>query len=248
MGNKKNIRLVLAYDGTDFAGWQVQPAQRTVQGVVQEGLSRMHKHPVTVTASGRTDSGVHAAGQVINFFSDIRSIEPANFAEAVNSFLPKDVKVVRSDLVEDDFHARYAAQARSYRYYLLPAPVTLPWQERYCMRLRKLPDIETLSRMASCFIGSHDFSAFSSPDEERRTTIRNINSAIFFMEREYLVFHITGNAFLWKMVRTMVGTLLELESSGREESEVKRILDSRRRNEAGPTAPPWGLFLYRVRY
>lgn len=248
MENERNIRLVLAYDGTDFAGWQVQPKQRTVQGVMQDSLGRMHKRPVTVTASGRTDSGVHAAGQVINFFSDIHTIEPEKFSEAVNSFLPKDVKAVRSDLVADKFHARFDALERSYRYYLLPAAVTLPWQNRYCMRLKYLPDIEKLSNMASYFIGSHDFSAFSSPDDERRNTVRQITSANFFMEREFLVFHIAGNAFLWKMVRTMVGTLLELESSGEKEEEVNRILVSKRREKAGPTAPPWGLFLHKVKY
>jgi tRNA pseudouridine38-40 synthase len=246
---ERNIRLVTAYDGTDFNGWQIQKqGERTIQGVMQESLGRMHKHPVRVIASGRTDSGVHALGQVVNFRTDITSIDPERFAEAVNSFLPKDVQAVSSDEVDYDFHSRFDAKRRTYRYYILPGTVCLPWQRRFCHHIKRLPDVRNLNGMAGCLVGEHDFAAFASPDEERRSTVRRVLASSFFFDGGYLVYGITGNAFLWKMVRTIVGTLLELDATGGDSGEVRRILASMDRSQGGPTAPARGLFLHRVEY
>lgn len=246
---ERNIRLVTAYDGTDFNGWQIQKqGERTVQGVMQTSLERMHKHPVKIIGSGRTDSGVHALGQVVNFRTDITSIEPEGFAEAVNSFLPKDVQVVRSDEVGRDFHSRFDARRRSYRYYILPGRVCLPWQKRFCHHMKRLPDVGNLNAMASCLAGEHDFAAFASPDEERKSTVRTVIASSFFFDGGYLVYGITGNSFLWKMVRTIVGCFLESDSMGKGPDDVRQILASKDRRQAGPTAPARGLFLHRVDY
>lgn len=246
---ERNIRLVTAYDGTDFNGWQIQKqGERTIQGVMEQSLERMHKHPVKIIASGRTDSGVHALGQVVNFRSDIRTITAENFAEAVNSFLPKDIQAVYSDEADYDFHSRFDAKRRSYRYYILPGKVCLPWQKRFCHHIKRLPDVKNLNDMAGCLVGEHDFAAFASPDEERKNTVRTVFASSFFSKGGYLVYGITGNGFLWKMVRTLVGSFLELDVLGKGPGEVRRILASTDRAQAGPTAPARGLFLYRVDY
>jgi tRNA pseudouridine38-40 synthase len=238
----------VAYDGTDFSGWQIQNEDRTVQGAVQAALERMHGRVVRLTAAGRTDAGVHATGQVANFFTDIDSIPPERFRDAINSFLPKDVRILSSEEVPASFHARRSAMLREYRYYILSAPVCPPHLRKYCFWTRRRLDIVRLNEMASLLEGEHDFTSFSSRGDRNRSKVRRIAVSSFHAEGRLLIYTIAASSFLWKMVRTIVGTFLMLEENGQGAEELKRILETSSRFEAGGTAAPRGLFLERVVY
>jgi len=244
----RNIRLVLAYDGTDFSGWQIQKTGRTVQGELQAGLARMHGHTVRATAAGRTDSGVHATGQVVNFRSDITSIAALRFRDAVNSYLPPDIRVLESDVAAEDFSARRAAKARLYRYYLYPSAVGLPHLRRFCYRLRRSLDVGLLDRMARQLIGEHDFTAFAAAGDSNASKQRRVAVSCCYSQGPFVVYKVVANSFLWRMVRSMVGTLVELEERKADPQELLAILRSKERIRAGQTAPARGLFLEKVYY
>ena len=242
-----NVMLTLAYDGTDFAGWQVQQGQRTVQGTLEAGLARMLGRAVRVRAAGRTDSGVHAVGQVANF-SAAMSFPAERWAVAVNSYLPPDVRVLAARPVAGDFDARRSALARAYHYQLLCGPVGLPHLRRYCYHVRRHLDLRYLNRAAAYLVGEHDFTVFAAAGDPSRSRVRRVLSAAFFPRAPYVVFRIVATSFLWKMVRSIVGTLLELAEIGTPAADVGRLLARRTRAEVGQTAPARGLFLERVWY
>lgn len=244
----RNLRLTIAYDGTDFVGWQVQRTGRTVQGSIQDALERMHGAAVTIYAAGRTDSGVHADGQVITFRTDIDSIAADSFHIALNSYLPKDIRALDSAEVPDSFHARYSATRRTYRYYYATSEVLHPRGRSYAVRLRHRPDVRRLNALCVPLIGTHDFTTFTLPRETGRTKVRTVFSASFFPLDGQLVFHISANGFLWRMVRSIVGTIVELGRHGAGPEEMVRRLAARDRREAGPSAPSAGLVLHCVEY
>jgi tRNA pseudouridine38-40 synthase len=246
--SERNIKLTVAYDGTDFLGWQLQKKGRTVQGVIQQGLERMHGHPVHVLAAGRTDSGVHAIGQVANFHSDLDSIAPKKFRDAVNSFLPRDVRILASEEVGQSFHARRSARLRVYRYYLVNGPVLLPHLRNYRHWIRRPLDLKRLNEMASVLVGQHDFSCFSAEGDSNVSKVRQVIVSSLHVEGDTLIYTIAASSFLWKMVRTVIGTFLMLEEQGLGAPELHRIIQSRLRSNAGATAPARGLFLERVLY
>lgn len=244
----RNIKLTLAYDGTEFLGWQLQKSGRTVQGVVQEGLARMHGHPVHVLAAGRTDSGVHATGQVANFHSDIDSIAPERFRDAVNAYLPRDVRVLASEEVGPRFHARKSARLRVYRYYTVCGPVLPPHLRNYRHWVRRRLNIAPLNEMASVLVGEHDFNCFSAEGDANASKIRQVKTSSFHWEGDTLVYTIAASSFLWKMVRTVMGTFFMLEEQGLGARELRLIMETGSRSNAGGTAPARGLFLERVVY
>lgn len=245
---ERNIRLVLAYDGTDFEGWQIQSRGRTVQGVLEEGLARMHGHPVRVLAAGRTDSGVHATGQVASFRTDIASIPGSRFRDAVNAYLPRDVRVLCSDEVAWEFHARRSARQRVYRYYTVCGPVLLPHLRAYRHWMRRSPDLARLNEMAAVLVGEHDFTCFSAEGDANHSKVRRVDVSAFHREGDTLVYTIAATSFLWKMVRTIMGTLFLLEEQGMGVRELRLIMEAGSRANAGATAPARGLFLERVVY
>ena len=245
---ERNIKLTLAYDGTDFVGWQLQKKGRTVQGVMQEGLAQLHGHPVRVVAAGRTDSGVHATGQVANFMSDIDSIAPERFREAVNAYLPRDVRVVASNEVGPRFHSRRSARLRVYRYYTVCGPVLLPHVRNFRHWVRRTLDFARLNEMASVLLGEHDFTCFSAEGDANVSKVRRILESAFQVEGDTLVYTVAATAFLWRMVRTIMGTFLMLEEQGLGAREMRLIMESGARSNAGATAPARGLFLERVMY
>ncbi len=245
---ERTIRLTLAYDGTDFLGWQLQRRGRTVQGVLQDGLARMHGHPVNVVAAGRTDSGVHATGQVCSFRSDIDSIPGPRFRDAVNASLPPDVRVLESAEAEPGFHARRSASLRVYRYYTVCAPVLAPHLRNYRHWVRRSLDVRLLSRLAGCIVGQHDFTCFSAEGDANLSKVRRISTSAFHVEGDTLVYTIAATSFLWKMVRTIMGTFFMLEEQGRGELDLRLIMETGSRSNAGSTAPARGLFLERVVY
>ncbi len=242
------IKLTVSYDGTDFCGWQRQEGQRTVQESIESALARMHGHPVPVVGAGRTDSGVHATGQVAHFSTDIASIPADRFEPALNRLMPPDVRIVRAVDAYPGFHARFDARLRRYKYWLRVGTMQFPHLDRYSWRLWKRPDIQRLNRMAACLHGELDCGAFVAAGDPSEHHFRYIQYAAFYAEGDALVFEIAANAFLWRMVRSIVGTLVELDAEGAPVTAMNEILESRQRSRAGTTAPARGLFLWNVEY
>ncbi len=242
------IKLTIAYDGTDFAGWQKQPDRRSVQQELEKALSSMHGRPISVTGAGRTDTGVHAAGQVAHFYTDIATIQASRFLLALNKLMPRDVRIVHAEQAHDDFHARYDARLRRYKYFIRAGQVPSPCLDRFAWRIHHEPDLARLNRMAACLRGEIDCTAFSSAKDPNENRFRYLHHASFYMEGDAIVFDVAANAFLWHMVRSLVGTLVNLDKDGAPLDSMRRILDSGNRKMAGATAPASGLFLWNVDY
>jgi len=245
---ERNIKLLVAYDGTDFSGWQRQENARTVQGEIEAALETIHKKHVSLTGAGRTDAGVHAAGQTANFLTGIASIPAASFVPALNSLLPRDVRVLAAAETRGDFHARFDAVSRTYRYFIIPGRNSFPWERRYAWLLGRFPRVSRLNSLASLLRGEMDCSMFAASGDKSRSRNRYIYNACFYMEGNRLVFEITANAFLWRMVRSVVGSLLSFEERAIAPEEAAALIASGERRLAGPTAPPGGLFLWKVDY
>jgi tRNA pseudouridine38-40 synthase len=244
----RNIRLVLSYDGSDFSGWQRQKNARTAQEELEKALAKMHGHAVPTVAAGRTDSGVHAMGQAANFYTDIASIPAERFLPALNKLLPRDLRILSSRDADFDFHSRYDARLRRYRYFTLCGRSADPIRLRYAHFVHRRPDILVLNEMASKLLGEVDFTALSSARDESLSRSRFVHEASFRWEGELLVFEIAANAFLLRMVRSIVGSLLAFEAEGRGPADFAALLAARDREAAGPTAPARGLFLWNVEY
>jgi tRNA pseudouridine38-40 synthase len=244
----RNIRLTLAYDGTEFSGWQVQKNARTVQGDIEEALERMHGHPVRIQGAGRTDSGVHASGQVGNFFSDLDSIDPRRWHIALNSYLPPDVRALASSEAPETFNAKNSARQRVYRYYLYTGIVGPPHLRLYCWKIRRRPDLRALNALASVLLGEHDFTTFAAAGDVSRSKVRRVDTACFFPEGPFICFKVAASSFVWKMVRSILGTVLEYEQKAESPAALAEALRARDRSQAGMSAPARGLFLERVKY
>jgi len=244
---ERNIKLIIAYDGTDFCGWQRQENGITVQGVMEDALEKMHGHPVNVTGSGRTDSGVHAVGQAANFYTDIESIPADRFAPALNSSLPREVRVIESCETDAVFHARFSAKARVYRYQFICRPL-LPHESRYNLQLRRFPRLELLNAYGRLLLGETDCSIFAGAGDTSASKNRYVYRAYFYAERDSLVFEICANAFLRNMVRSVAGTFLHYEETAAPPEKLREIIAAGERSLAGPTLPPQGLFLWQVEY
>ena len=248
-----NILLTVSYDGTDFCGWQRQDKAagglpvRTVQGEIENALEKMFKRKTPLYGSGRTDSGVHAAGQAANFFSPADSIPEENYIRALNGLLPPDIRIMEAKKVPEDFNSRFNATSRSYRYFM---HTTFPQAHdmRYVWRLGRRPDLDKLNEMCSFLRGETDCATFAAAGDQSLSTCRYIDDARFWYEGDILVFSIEANAFLWKMVRTLTGTLINLDKYNARDDAMEKILLSKDRTKAGMTAPPQGLFLYKIKY
>jgi tRNA pseudouridine38-40 synthase len=242
-------KLVLAYDGSDFHGWQVQPDRVTVQGALRDALARITGEEVLPQGSGRTDAGVHALGQVASF-ALAAPIPEANLARALNHTLPASIRVLSAARVASDFHARHSAQAKTYEYRIFREEICPPWQARYVYAYHAPLNEETMQRAASRVLGEHDFTSFAAGDgdSDARGSVRCLYASQWIREPQLLVYRVRGNGFLHHMVRNLVGTFLEVGRGNMEESEIGPILESRSRERAGPTAPARGLFLIKVDY
>jgi tRNA pseudouridine38-40 synthase len=251
-------KLVLAYDGTDFYGWQVQPGLATVQGELRDALARVTGEEVLPQGSGRTDAGVHALGQVASF-SLAAPIPEANLARALNRTLPASIRVLSAAQVKDDFHARHSAQSKTYEYRIFRGEICPPWQARYVYALPAALDIDAMQRAAGKVCGEHDFLSFaaSDPDRLERDGNSTAGDSVRFLHAsqwvdepaaQLLVYRVRGTGFLHHMVRNLVGTFLEVGRGNVRETEIPAILEARSRERAGPTAPARGLFLVRVEY
>jgi tRNA pseudouridine38-40 synthase len=261
----RNIRLLIAYDGTDFCGWQRQggggsveapggggprpPLGRpSVQGTIEEALEKIHREKTPLTGAGRTDSGVHAAGQTANFYTPIKSIPAERFVPALNGFLPRDIRILEAWETREDFHARFDAKSRTYRYHLICGRPALPQELRYGLFLRRRPRIPLLNDYGRLLLGERDCSLFAGAGDSSRSRFRYISRCGFFIQGGALIFEITANAFLWKMVRSILGTLLFFEERNLAPEALRDALDRRDHRLAGPTLPGQGLFLWKVEY
>ena len=242
-----NVKLTVAYDGTAYCGWQIQNQDDTVQGRMEKALEKLHGHPVKITGAGRTDAGVHAAGQCANFITDM-TMPVEKFREAVNSFLPPDIRILRSEAVSDSFHARYDATERIYKYYMLPKALSYPWTERYSLTVREQLDINRLNELAAPLVGYHSFASFASVMEDGYPMERRVDSAVFYQSRGYTVFKISADGFVRRMVRSIVGTVLDLYEKGKDQEAMNAIIGAEDRSAAGACAPAKGLFLDQVIY
>lgn len=251
-------KLVLAYDGTDFFGWQVQPGLVTVQGELRDALARVTGEEVLPQGSGRTDAGVHALGQVASF-SLAAPIPEGNLARALNRTLPASIRVLSAARVENAFHARHSAQSKTYEYRIFRGEICPPWQARYVYALPAPLDLEAMQRAATRICGQHDFLSFAAGDPDRgeregNTTggdsVRFVYASQWLEEpaAQLLVYRVRGNGFLHHMVRNLVGTFLEVGRGNLSETEIPAILEACSRARAGPTAPARGLFLVQVEY
>jgi len=243
----RNVKIVLEYDGTDFHGWQIQARGRTVQGVLEEVLSRLDHRPVMVHGAGRTDRGVHAEAQVANFFLE-RERTPTELLRAINANLPPDVRIKHVEFVEPDFHARLDARSKTYRYTMFCGRILSPFLYRYVYHLIFPVDVTSMQQAAKMLMGEHDFASFSTREYERKSTVRCIREVELWCERDLLALEITADGFLRYMVRTIAGTLCEIGRGRLQVKDMERILAARDRRLAGPTLPAKGLTLVRVDY
>ena len=249
---RRPIQLVVSYDGTDFGGWQKQKNARSVQEELEKALEKMHGHPVKITGAGRTDAGVHAHGQVAGFFTDIASIPAERFALALNKLLPGDVRIMSAGDAPKDFHARFDASLRRYRYFIVTGDSQDATSRRYSWFVPRRPSLAVLNAMAAAIVGEHDFTAFASAKDISVSRSRFIRESSFWFEGSGLVYQVSANAFLWRMVRSLVGTMIFLEPQAGTPEEgaamIGALLEGRDRTKAGPTAPAHGLFLWNVEY
>ncbi len=241
----KNMRLVVEYDGTEFCGWQRQPKVRTVEGEILGVLAPLVGLEPEIIAAARTDSGVHALGQVMNFTS-LSPLEPDEVRDALNSLLPPDVRVVSASEAPLAFNARYDATQRTYRYIVSMRPTALWRRHRWHVKWRL--DLEAIKEAMESLVGQHDFSAYTCKDEERSTWITMRESSAEEIEPEVVALTFGANRFVRRMVRTLVGTLVEIGRGRMQPRDAYDILSSRDRKVAGPCAPPHGLYLVGVDY
>jgi tRNA pseudouridine38-40 synthase len=243
----RNIKLILCYDGTDFHGWQRQPGLRTVQEALEEALERLTGVRPGTTASGRTDAGVHALGQAVHFLTVSRH-STETFVRALNAMLPRDVRVLEAREMPQSFHATLDARSKRYRYVIDNARIASPFQLRYRWHVPHPLDAAAMGRAAKSLLGRHDFRSFETDWPNRMSSVRTIVDLAVERQGESVAIEVEADGFLYNMVRSIVGTLVLVGAGKRPESWVAEALAAESRVEAGPTAPPQGLFLVVVRY
>jgi tRNA pseudouridine38-40 synthase len=247
----RTIRLTLAYDGTAYAGWQVQRHGKAIQEVVESALGKITGETIRVTASGRTDAGVHALGQVVAFRTESR-LSPEVFVRALNAGLPRDIAVLDAAEVPQGFHATRSAKRKRYRYLIHDGPVRDVFRRQTAWHCSRGLDADAMHRAAQALCGTHDFSSFETQGSPRKSSVRTIYDISvrrgFDGHHHLVAVEVEADGFLYNMVRTIVGTLAKVGRHAQDESWVAEVLATRDRRAAGPTAPPHGLFLVEVKY
>jgi tRNA pseudouridine38-40 synthase len=249
----RNLKLILSYDGSDFAGWQVQPDAVTVQGALASAIGRVTGEKVLPQGSGRTDAGVHALAQVVTFVTE-SSVPAANFVKALNDILPASVRVLEVEEAAADFHARKSARGKTYRYRIYRAGICPPFLARYVWHYPFPLDEEAMAAAAGRVEGEHDFTSFAAVEPERGqegvpvSNVRRVFSSSWVRQGDEFVYTVKGSGFLHHMVRNLVGTFILVGKGTLQAEDITRILEARSRSAAGATAPASGLYLLGVEY
>ena len=243
----RRIRTIISYDGTDYVGWQTQNNGVAVQEVVERAIREVTGSQSSLQGSGRTDSGVHARAQVAHFDTGVR-MAADKFAIALNTHLPADIRVLCSEEVSPDFHARFSAKEKQYRYFVQTGPHADVFARKYSLHAYMPLDFDLMNEAAALVVGTHDFSAFMSTGREVESAVRTMSLSRWEKQEKFLVYTVQGNGFLYNMVRILAGTMLGMGSGRIAPDSMEKALSSLSRKDAGPTAPPHGLVLWRVKY
>ena len=243
----RNIKLTIEYDGKDFKGWQKQPNKPNIQGEIERAIYNITKEEVDLIGSGRTDAGVHALGQVANFKTN-SNIPIEKLALAINSKLKKSIIIKKAEEVDERFHSRYNAKHKTYRYIINNSPcgTAIYRNLEYCFPIKL--DVAKMQEAAKYFEGEHDFKAFKSSGTSAKNSVRTIYNASVKQEGEKIIIELTGNGFLYNMVRIISGTLLDVGLQKIKPEEIKNIIEEKDRQKAGKTLPAHGLYLVEVKY
>ncbi|CDZ75155.2 tRNA pseudouridine synthase A [Peptoniphilus sp. ING2-D1G] len=240
------MKLTVAYDGTNYNGFQIQPDVKTVEGVLNKAIEKTVKHEVKLMSAGRTDRGVHAIGQVVNFFSDT-SIDIGNLPKVINYHLPEDISVIDSEYVSEDFHARFSAKGKFYRYAIYRGRYRHPMYKNAMHYPYKL-NLNSMRESFLCLSGEHDFKSFMGRRAVVKDTIRRIYDISLKEKGDMLYIDFYGKSFLKNMVRIIVGTSIEIGAGRKDAGFMQRALESKNRKSAGFTAPSQGLYLMKIYY
>lgn len=243
----KRIKLVVSYDGTNYHGWQIQPNVVTVEGVVNEALSRLLKEDIAVIGASRTDAGVHAYGNVAVFDTE-RRIPAEKIALALNTYLPPDIRIQSSCQVPDDFHPRHCDSIKTYEYHILNSKIPIPTERLYSYHYYWKLDLENMQKAAQYFVGEHDFKSFCSAKTQVLETVRTIYGLDIWREQDMIKLRISGNGFLYNMVRIITGTLLQVGTGYYKPEDIKEMIAKKDRTVAGACAPANGLRLVGIEY
>lgn len=241
------LKLTIAYDGTAYAGWQIQPTEPTVQAVIETAWHEITREQIRVMAAGRTDAGVHALGQVVGLSTET-SLSTADLHRGLNAVLPEDVAVVEVEEAPENFHATYDARRKTYRYQIHNGRTPDVFNRRYVWHYPQPLDADKMHAAAQALAGKHDFASFESAGSERPDSVRTLFAVDVKRDSDRITIEVTGDGFLYNMVRAIVGTLVEVGKGAREVAWPAEVLAACDRRAAGQTAPPHGLFLVCVEY
>lgn len=243
----QNYKFTIMYDGSRYFGWQRLGNKDTIQGRIENVLSRMCDADITINGAGRTDAGVHAQGMVANAILETE-MTPSEIRSYVNNYLPEDIAIINVEPAKDRFHARYNATGKQYRYTCYDGDIKPVFDRKYVTVLEKIPDIETMRKAAAYLIGTHDFFSFQGNSKMKKSTVRNIDTIKISRNGGYIYFDYHGDGFLQNMIRIVTGTLLEIGYGNMKPEDIPDIMQARDRSKAGPKLPPEGLCLVKVDY
>ncbi|ABS33081.1 tRNA pseudouridine(38-40) synthase TruA [Clostridium botulinum] len=245
----KNIKLKLEYDGANYCGWQKQKNEKfiTLQGTLEKAISNITKEKIEVIGASRTDSGVHARGYICNFFTNTK-IPPENLQKVINNILPPDIVVLSSEEASSEFHSRFCSKGKTYEYTVLNSSKPIAIGRNYIFQFKDKLNIDNMKMASRYFIGTHDFSAFKTKGSSIKTSVRTISKFEINKKGDFIKFIITGDGFLYNMVRIIVGTLIEIGLNKREPEYIKYVIKSKDRTKAGKCVPSSGLCLKEVFY
>ncbi len=243
----RNIKLTIEYDGREFNGWQKQPNKLNIQGNIEKVISDITKEEIEIIGSGRTDAGVHALGQVANFKTN-STIPIEKFAIAINSRIKKSIVIKKAEEVDERFHSRYNCKQKTYRYIINNSETGSAIYRNLEYNIKNHLDVEKMQEASKYFVGEHDFSAFKASGTSSKSSVRTIYSAKVEKEEERIIIELTGNGFLYNMVRIISGTLVEVGLGKIKPEQIPEIIQSKNRQNAGKTLPPYGLYLVEVNY
>jgi len=243
----RNIKLTIEYDGKDFNGWQKQPTKLNIQGTIEQAIKQITGEDIELNASGRTDAGVHALGQVANFKTNSK-IPIEKFAIAINSKLKRSIVIKRAEEVDERFHSRLSCKRKTYRYIINNSQEGTAIYRNLETHIPQKLDVEKMQKAVKYFEGEHDFKAFKASGTSSKSSVRTIYKANVYQENEKIFIELTGNGFLYNMVRIIAGTLVDVGLGKIEPEEIPKIIQEGKRENAGKTLPPNGLYLVKVMY